>query len=126
MVESGLGGRFWFKSAMTGCEAWNVIHKERIGTTPWRLMHGGKKDVSLFRAFGCRAWVYLNKERWETGKHTQRVVEAIHLEFEGNTSAYSFFISEKKTIMSSNQAQFDETVFLFWKKKMVEQYQSIT
>jgi hypothetical protein len=50
MVESGLGGRFWFKSAMTGCEARNVTHKERIGTTPWRLLHGEKKDVSRFRA----------------------------------------------------------------------------
>ena len=92
MVESGLGGRFWFKSAMTGCEARNVTHKERIGTTPWRLMHGGKKDVSRFRAFGGRAWINLNTERRENGKHTPRAVEAIHLGFEPNTSAYSFFI----------------------------------
>ena len=36
MVESGLGGRFWFKSALTGCEARNVTYKARIGTTPWK------------------------------------------------------------------------------------------
>jgi hypothetical protein len=87
-------------------------------------MDGEKKQVSRFRAFGCRAWVYLNKERRENGKHTPRAVEAIHLGFEPNTSAYSFFIAEKNTIMSSNQAQFDETVFPFRKKKMVEQHQS--
>jgi hypothetical protein len=107
---------------MTGCEAWNVTHKERIGTTPWRLMHGGKKKripISRIR----RAWVFLNNERRENGKHTQRALEAIHLGFEPNTSAYSFFIPKKNTIMSSNQAQFNETVFPFWKKKMVEQYQ---
>ena len=46
------------------------------------------------------------------------------LGFEPNSSAYLFFVSEKNTIMSSNQAQFDETVFPFRKKMMVEQYQS--
>ncbi len=38
MVESGLCGRFWFKSAVTGCEALNVTYKARICTTPWKLM----------------------------------------------------------------------------------------
>ncbi len=51
MVQSRLGSRFWFKPAMSGFEALNVTHKERIGTTPWRLR---KKKLSLFRAFGCR------------------------------------------------------------------------
>ena len=78
MAESGLGGRFWFKSALAGCEARNVTYKERIGTTPWKLMHGSPRDVSKFRAFGCRAWVYLNSERRDKGKHTPRAVEAIN------------------------------------------------
>jgi hypothetical protein len=90
MVESGLGVQFWFKSAVTGCEARNVTYKARIGTTPWKLMHAEKKGVSRFRAFGCRAWVHLNSERREKGKHTPRAIEAIHLGFEPNTSAYSF------------------------------------
>ncbi len=76
MVESGLGGRFWFKSAVTGCEARNVTYKAQIGTTPWKLMHGEKKDVSRFRAFGCRAWVHINSERREKGKYTPRAMEA--------------------------------------------------
>jgi len=124
MVESGLGGRFWFKSACVGCQARNVTYKARIGTTPWKAMHGEKKDVSRFRAFGCRAWVHLNSERRDKGKHTARAIEAIHLGFEPNTSAYSFFIPERNTLMSSNQAQFDETEFPFRNKEMIEKYQS--
>ena len=124
MVESGLGGRFWFKSARVGCEARNVTYKARIGTTPWNAMHGAKKDLSRFRAFGCRAWIYLNAERREKGKHTPRAIEAIHIGFEPNTSAYSFFIPERNTMMSSNQAKFDETVFPFRNKEMIEKYQS--
>jgi hypothetical protein len=63
MVESGLGGRFWFKAARAGGEAWNATYKERIGTTPWMQIHGKARDVSRFRAFGCRSWVYLNAKR---------------------------------------------------------------
>jgi hypothetical protein len=59
MVESGLGGQYWFSAMMAAKDARNATYKERIGTTPWMLMHGTKRDVSKFRAFGCRAYVYL-------------------------------------------------------------------
>ena len=123
MVESGLGGRFWFKSALAGCEDRNVTYKARIGTSPWNLMHGEKKDLSRFRVFGYRAWVHLNSERIGKGKHTPPAIEAIHLGFQPNTSAYSFFIPERNTMMSSHQAHFDATVFPFRDKEMFEKYQ---
>ncbi len=56
IVESGLGGQFWFSAMMAARDARNATYKERIGTTPWVLMHGTKRDVSKFRAFGCRAY----------------------------------------------------------------------
>ena len=65
MVDSSLGGRFWFKAATAGKDASNVTFKERIGMTPHQAMYGEKKDVSDFRAFGCRAWVYLDKQSRE-------------------------------------------------------------
>jgi hypothetical protein len=40
-----------------------------------------KKDVPKFRPCGCKAYVHLNKERREKGKHTTQAVEAIHLGF---------------------------------------------
>jgi len=43
MVESGLGGRFWFKSALAAIDARNATYKERIGTTPWRRMHSERR-----------------------------------------------------------------------------------
>ena len=115
MVESGLGGpgQFWFKSASAGCEARNVTYKARIGTSPWKLMHGEKKDFSPFRAFGCRVWVHLNSERRRKGKHTPRAIEVIYLGFQPNTSSWTFFIPERNTMIPSNQAQFDERIFPF-------------
>jgi hypothetical protein len=114
MAESGHGGRFWFRAALAARDASNVTYKERIGTTPWRRMHGEMRDASRFRAaFGCRAWVYLDADRRKKGNHTARAVEAINLGFKPTTSAYCFFIPEKNNLMTSNQARFDAYSFPF-------------
>jgi hypothetical protein len=63
MVEAGLGGQFWFSAAMAAKVARKFTYKERIGMTLWETMNRGKKDISYFRAFGCMAWVYMNKDR---------------------------------------------------------------
>ena len=67
-------------------------------------MYKERRDVSRFGAFGCRAWVH------QTQVQLHLNPERIYLGFEPNSSAYSFFIPEKNTIMSSNQVQFDEGV----------------
>jgi hypothetical protein len=71
MAESGLGGRFWFKAAAAGTDAQNATFKARIKTSPHHALFRVPNDVSRFRAFGCKAVVYLNK-----GKHTARGISA--------------------------------------------------
>ena len=99
-------------------------YKARIGTTPWKLIHGEKMDLSRFRTFGCRAWVHFNSERREKGKHTQQAIEVIYLGFQPNTSSWSFFIPKRNTMISPNQAQFDKRIFPFRNREMIEKYQS--
>ena len=123
MVESGLGGRFWLKSALAAVEACNATYRERIGNArrTARCFRGDSNYLVAGHGF------ISNSERRENGKHTPRpravTVDAIYLGFEPNTSSYSFFILEKNSIISSNQAQFDEGGFPFRKKQVVEQYQ---
>ena len=112
MAESGLGGRFWFKTAAAGKDARNVTYKERIGMSPYQAMYGEKKDVSDFRAFGCRAWVHLDKQRRQNGKHTPRAKEAIYVGFTENMSAWTFYIPEDRKIMTTNQSGFPKMNFL--------------
>ena len=123
MVESGLGGQFWFSAMMAAKDARNATYKERITTTPWMLMHGKKRDVSKFRAFGCRAYIYLNDERRGKGKHISRAVEAINLGFatDHDMSAYKFFVPETRKLMLCNQAKFDELYFPYSKQKIIDQ-----
>ena len=108
MAESGLGGRFWFKAANAGKDARNVTFKERIGMSRYQAMYGEKKDVSDFRAFGCSAWVYLDWQRREKGKHTPRAKEAIYVGFTDNTmgspTTWAFYIPEDRKIMSELQS----------------------
>ena len=124
MAESGLGGRFCFKAAKAGKDTRNVTFKERIGRSPYQAMYGEKKDVSYFRAFGCRAWAYLDKRRREKGMHTPRAKEALYFGFTDNMSARAFYIPEDRKIMESNQVKFFEHRFPFRNRKMVDQFLS--
>ena len=98
MAESGLGGRFWFRAAVAGKDARNAIFLERIKTSPHNAMYGEPKDVSRFRAFGCKAFVYLNKDSKESGKHIARGIDAVNLGLASNTSACIHYIPGKENI----------------------------
>ena len=84
-------------------------------------MYSEKKDVSDYRAFGCRAYVYEDKQRTADGKHTPRAKEAVYVGFMPNMSAWAFWIQEDKKIRASNQVKFDEHEFPNRTRKMMEQ-----
>jgi hypothetical protein len=115
MAESGLGGRFWFKAASAGKDARNKTFKEEIRTMLHQAIYGKKRDMSDFRAFCCRAWVYLDK-------HTPRAKEAIYVGFANNMSQWALWTLEDKKIMTSNQVKFSEHEFPFQTRKMVDQF----
>ena len=93
MAESGLGGGL-VQSSSCWCRRPQGHIQASVGETPWTLMYGAPKDVSQFRAFGCRAFVHLNPDRREKGKHTALALKAVCLGFEPNTSTWSFYIPE--------------------------------
>ncbi len=109
-------------AATAGIDARNATFKTRIGTTQHHLMYGQKKDVSGFRAFGCRAWVYIDPQRPAKGKHTPRAEEAIYVGFAFDTSALSFYVVERNKIVTTNQVKFSEHEFPVRKRRMVEKH----
>ncbi len=58
-----------------------MLYVERIKNSPWRQLYGEKRDVLKFRPFGCRAWMFLNKNHREKGKTAPRAVEVVNLGF---------------------------------------------
>ena len=106
-----MAGRFWYSAIDFGSTCRNATYKQRLGTTPHAKIFGIKKDVSKFRPFGCRAYLHLNKERREPGKHAPRAVEAIHLGFASDMSCQKFWVPSTGQLTYTNQAKFDEDLF---------------
>ncbi len=84
IVESRLGGQFWFKAAEAGKDACNAVYKTRTKTSPHQAVYG-EPFVSWFSSCWCKAYV-LNRDSKEMGKHTARAIKAINLGFASNTS----------------------------------------
>ena len=123
MAESGLGGRFWFAAVTHGVNCRNATFNKRVGTTPHEKIFGVKKYVSKFRPFGCRAYMHLNKERREKGRHAPRAIEVINLGLatDENTSGYKFYIESSGKTLISNQAKFDENLFPYRNPDMINE-----
>ncbi len=123
MAESGLGGPYWFSATQNDVTCRNVTYKERLGTTQYEKTYGVKKDVSKFRPFGCRAYMHLNKDLREKGRHALKAVEAINLGFttDSNTSEYKLLIEGTNKMVILNQVKFDENLYLYRNHNMVKQ-----
>ncbi len=70
-ISHGSVGTWWtiLVQCCNGCERCrNVTYKERIKMTPYMQLYGKKKDIAMFRAFGCSAYVYLNEEQKRKGQ----------------------------------------------------------
>jgi hypothetical protein len=107
---------------ITAMVAKDVTYKEHIKMTPYMRLYGKKKDRAKFRAFGCRAYVYLDDELKGKGKYVPRV-EAINLCFatDHNISGYKLYIPSTRKVMISNQVQFDELHFPYRKQSVINQ-----
>ena len=116
----------WFSAVTHAVNCRNATSgfKKQSDTTPHEKVFGVKKDVSKFRPFGCRAYMHLNKERREKGKHVPKAVEVIHLGFASdlNTSGYKFLIEGTGKIIVSNQGKFDEGFFPYSNCKMIDNH----
>jgi hypothetical protein len=49
----------WAEAINTACYASNRLFLQKfLGKTPYELLNGKKPDVSLFRVFGCKCYIY--------------------------------------------------------------------
>ena len=122
LAESGLGGKYWFRSLVSAKDARNATYHARIKTTPHYFIFGKPKNVSKFRAFGCRAYPYLNEDWRENGKHVLRAAEGINLGFDTNSSGYVIHVPSTGKTYVTNNVRFDEYHFPYRKKEVIDQH----
>jgi transposase InsO family protein len=59
--------KLWAEAINTACYASNRLFLQKFyGKTPYELLNGKKPDVSFFRVFGCKCYIY--KKHQHLGK----------------------------------------------------------
>jgi hypothetical protein len=65
--------KLWAEAINTACYASNRLFLQKfLGKTPYELLNGKKPDVSFFRVFGCKCYIY--KKRQHLGKFQSVVI----------------------------------------------------
>ena len=61
--DYGTSEKFWAEAINTACDASNQVYLHRLlKRTPYELLIGRKPNISYFRVFGCKCFIY-NKKR---------------------------------------------------------------
>ena len=119
---------FWQDAVETALHIYNRQPMRRHQwKTPVELFYGkqdDKPDVSYFRVFGCRAYVFIPPEQ-RANKLAPKAEEMIFIGYEPNTKGWHFWSQIKHRVVISTHATFDETFFPCCLRKEVDKLPSI-
>ncbi|WVZ97683.1 hypothetical protein U9M48_043197 [Paspalum notatum var. saurae] len=104
--DYGTSEDFWAEAINTACHASNRVYLHRLlGKTPYELLIGRKPNISYFRVFGSKCFIYKKKR---LGKFEKRcdVGFLIHA---SNSKAYHVFNQTIGMIEEACDVEFDET-----------------
>jgi transposase InsO family protein len=100
--------RFWAEAINTTCYASNRLFPHRLlEKTPYELLNGKKPDVSFFRAFGCKCYIY--KKCHHLGKFQRRCDIGFLHGYSSKSKAYRVFNHATGVVEETYDVEFDET-----------------
>ena len=80
----------WAEAINTACYASNLLFLQKfLSKTPYELLNGKKLDVSFFRVFGCKCYIY--KKRQHLGKFQRRCDIGFLVGYSSKSKAYRVF-----------------------------------
>jgi hypothetical protein len=98
------------------CHAVNRLYIHRLlKKTPYELLTGNKPNVSYFRVFGSKCYIFF--ERSKSSKFAPKIYEGFMLGYDSNSRAYRVFNKDSSCVETIYDAVFDET-----NDSQVEQY----
>jgi hypothetical protein len=108
--------QFWAEAVNTTCHATNLLYLHKLfKKTPYELLTGNKSNVSYFRVFGSKCFVF--QKRSKSSKFPPKVYEGFLLGYDSNSRAYCVFNKDSGCVETTCDAVFDET-----NDSQVEQY----
>ena len=98
----------WAEAINTTCYASNCLFIQKfLGKTPYELLNGKKSDVSFFRVFGCKCYIY--KKRQHLGKFQRHCDISFLVGYSSNSKAYRVFNHAIGLVEETYDVEFDES-----------------
>ena len=90
------------------CYASNRLFLQKfLGKTPYELLNGKKPDVSFFRVFGCKCYIY--KKRQHLGKFQRCCDIGFLVGYSSKSKAYRVFNHATGLVEETYDVKFDES-----------------
>ncbi|WVZ58312.1 hypothetical protein U9M48_008593 [Paspalum notatum var. saurae] len=106
--EYGTSEKFWAEAINTACYAFNRLYPHRLlDKTPYELLNGRKPNISYFRVFGCKCYIY--KKRQHLGKFQRRCDIGFLLGYSSKSKAYRVFNEATGLVEETYDVEFDES-----------------
>ena len=83
------------------------ISPKFLGKTPYELLNGKKPDVSFFRVFGCKYYIYKKQQHLE--KFQRRCDIGFLIGYSSKTKAYRVFNHATSLVEETYDVEFDES-----------------
>ncbi|WVZ95625.1 LOW QUALITY PROTEIN: hypothetical protein U9M48_041360 [Paspalum notatum var. saurae] len=104
--EYGTSEKFWAKVINTACYASNRLYPHRLlDKTPYELLNGKKHNISYFRVFGCKCYIY--KKRQHLDKFQKRCDIGFLLGYSSKSKAYRVFNEAPGLVEETYDMEFD-------------------
>ena len=99
---------FWAEAMGTVAHILNRSPRKNLDwRTPYELFYGRALDISYFRIFGCRAWVFNDQgKKWDP-----KSLPMIFVGYEFGSKAYRLWNPKNWSIVISANVRFNETEF---------------
>ena len=98
----------WAEAINTACYASNCLFLQKfLGKTPYELLNGKKLDVSFFRVFGCKCYIY--KKRQHLGKFQRCCDIGFLVGYSSKSKAYRVFNHATGLVEETYDVEFDES-----------------
>jgi transposase InsO family protein len=100
--------KLWAEAINTTCYASNRLFLQKfLGKTPYELLNGKKPDVSFFRVFVCKCYIY--KKRQNLGKFQRRCDIGFLVGYSSKSKAYRVFNHATGLVEETYDVEFDES-----------------
>ena len=108
LEHSGMTKGFWAEAMGTAAHILNHSPRKNLDwQTPYELFYGHAPDISYFRIFSCRAWVFNDQgKKWDP-----KSLPMIFVGYEFGSKAYWLWNPKTRSIVISANVRFDETEF---------------